>query len=57
MYVDFARLLLGNTTRSSPPFARYKGVTDEAGVLPLEYLHVGILITAVFVTAIQFIFS
>ncbi len=30
---------------------------DDSGVLPLEYLHVFILATAVLVTAVQFVFN
>lgn len=30
---------------------------DESGVLPLEYLHVFILVTAVLVTTVQFVFN
>jgi Flp pilus assembly pilin Flp len=30
---------------------------DESGVLPIEYLHVFILATAVLVTTVQFVFN
>lgn len=32
-------------------------VADRRGVVPIEYLHVVILVTAVIVTAINFIFN
>ena len=32
----------------------YAFVKDEKGVIPMEYFHVAILVTAVFVTAVDF---
>ncbi len=32
----------------------YAFVKDEKGVIPMEYFHVAILVTAVFVTAVDY---